>query len=84
MNLKINTAQLSSELETLAGFSDAPAPAVTRIMFSEIDLRARRYVRELCTNAGLVVREDAVGNTFARWPGSEPALAAIGDRKGVV
>ena len=78
MNLKINTAQLSGELETLAGFSDAPAPAVTRIVFSETDLRARRYVKELCANAGLTIREDAVGNTFARWPGSEPELPAIG------
>jgi ureidoglycolate amidohydrolase len=77
VNLKINTAQLSSELETLAGFSDAPAPAVTRVVFSETDLHARRYVKELCTAAGLTVREDAVGNTFARWLGSEPALPAI-------
>ena len=78
MNLKINIAQLSTELETLAGFSDAPAPAVTRVVFSETDLRARRYVKELCTNTGLTVREDAVGNTFARWIGSEPELPAIG------
>ncbi|HZI56909.1 MAG TPA: Zn-dependent hydrolase, partial [Verrucomicrobiae bacterium] len=78
MNLKINIDQLSRELETLASFSDAPAPAVTRVVFSETDLRARRYVKELCANAGLVVREDAVGNTFARWTGSEPELPAIG------
>ncbi len=78
MNLKINIDQLSGELETLASFSDAPAPAVTRVVFSETDLRARRYVKELCANAGLVVREDAVGNTFARWLGSEPGLPAIG------
>jgi len=78
VNLKINTAQLSSELETLAGFSDAPAPAVTRVVFSETDLHARRYVKELCTAAGLTVREDAVGNTFASWLGSEPGLPAIG------
>src|SRR5215831_12189758 len=78
VNLKINIDQLSRELETLASFSDAPTPAVTRIVFSETDLRARRYVKELCANAGLVVREDAVGNTFARWTGSEPGLPAIG------
>src|SRR5437016_10049113 len=75
--LTINSAQLSQELETLAGFSDAPAPAVTRIVFSETDRRARNYVKDLCTSAGLAVREDAVGNTFARWTGSEPNLPAI-------
>jgi ureidoglycolate amidohydrolase len=78
MNLTVNTAQLSSELETLAGFSDAPAPAVTRVVFSETDRRARSYVNGLCAKAGLAVREDAVGNTFARWVGTEPDLAAIG------
>lgn len=76
--LIVNTAQLSNELEALAGFSDAPAPAVTRVVFSETDRRARSYVKDLCTNAGLAVREDAVGNTFARWTGGEPDLPAIG------
>src|SRR5438874_1535091 len=75
--LTINSAQLSQELETLAGFSDAPAPAVTRIVFSETDRRARSYVKNLCADAGLTVREDAVGNTFARLTGSEPNLPAI-------
>jgi N-carbamoyl-L-amino-acid hydrolase len=78
MKLTANAAQLSSELETLAGFSDAPAPAVTRVVFSEIDRRARQYVKGLCANAGLAVREDAVGNTFARWIGTDPALPAVG------
>src|SRR5947207_11573738 len=78
MTLAVNTAQLLNELETLAAFSDAPAPAVTRVVFSETDRRARGYVKELCTSAGLAVREDAVGNTFARWSGAQPELPAIG------
>ena len=76
--LAVNATELSGELETLAGFSDAPTPAVTRIVFSEVDRRARAYVKDLCASAGLAVREDAVGNTFARWIGSEPNLPAIG------
>src|SRR5437660_7508290 len=78
MTLAVNTAQLMNELETLAGFSDATAPAVTRVVFSETDRRARGYVKELCISAGLAVREDAVGNTFARWSGAQPNLPAIG------
>ena len=31
-----------------------------------------------CEEAGLVLREDAVGNTFARWIGREPELPAVG------
>ena len=51
---------------------------VTRVVFSEADLRARAYVKGLCADAGLTVREDAIGNTFARWQGSDPELAPIG------
>jgi N-carbamoyl-L-amino-acid hydrolase len=61
----------------LAACSDAPAPAVTRVAFSETDMKARAYLKTLCTEAGLNVREDAVGNTFARWIGGDPALPPV-------
>jgi ureidoglycolate amidohydrolase len=69
-------SRLTRELEALAGISDA-SPAVTRVVFTDADLRARAYVTSLCAEAGLTVREDAVGNTFARWPGTDPSLAPI-------
>lgn len=68
---------LISELMVLAGISEAEPPVVTRVLFSEADLRARAYVKKLCHAAGLTVREDAVGNTFIRWEGSEPGLAPV-------
>src|SRR5689334_24089712 len=77
MPLNIDQSLLLSELETLASFSEVPPPAVTRIVFSEQDRRARRYVRELCAAAGLAVREDAAGNTFARWMGASETAAAV-------
>src|SRR5277367_858382 len=77
MNVSIDSERLISELETLAGFSAAPAPAVTRIVFSEQDLQARSWFKVLCSSASLLVREDAVGNTFARWLGADPALPAV-------
>jgi len=78
MRLKVNQQRLWDELETLAAFSDAPAPAVTRVVFSEKDMQARAWLKGLCVDAGLDVREDAVGNTFARWSGSDPQAAAVG------
>jgi ureidoglycolate amidohydrolase len=78
MNLTVNTERIMRELEALAAFSDAPAPAVTRIVFSEQDSRARAWLRQLYSEAGLDVREDAVGNTFARWQGTDPELEAVG------
>jgi ureidoglycolate amidohydrolase len=68
---------LMAELATLARISEAEPPVVTRIVFSEADLRARTFVKELCQAAGLTIREDAVGNTFIRWAGTQPELAAV-------
>lgn len=78
MTITIDQDRLTRELDALAQFSDAPAPAVTRVVYSETDLRARVYVKSLCAEAGLAVRDDAVGNTFARWVGADPDLPAIG------
>jgi len=73
----VDSDRLSAELATLASFSESPAPAVTRIVFGEMDLRARAWLKALVAEASLVVREDAVGNTFARWPGRDPTLPPV-------
>lgn len=78
MHLEVNATQLQQELNKLATYSDVPSPAVTRVVYSATDLAARRYVNQLCLNAGLEVRQDAAGNTFARWIGTDPTLPAIG------
>ena len=78
MNLEINISQLSSELEHLAGLSDAPAPAVTRVLWTETDMKARAWLKSLVLEAGFLWREDALGNTFIRWEGSDASLAPIG------
>jgi ureidoglycolate amidohydrolase len=67
-----------AELQALSRISEADPPVVTRVVFGEADRRARSYVKGLCTNAGLNIEEDAIGNTIARWVGSEPDMAPIG------
>jgi ureidoglycolate amidohydrolase len=78
MNLAIDRDRLLGEIETLASFSDAEAPAVTRIVFTSTDLKARAWMKARCEETGLAVREDAVGNTFARWFGSDPDAPVVG------
>jgi ureidoglycolate amidohydrolase len=78
MNLVIDRERLLSEIETLASFSDAEPPAVTRIVFTPTDLRARAWLKEHCEGAGLEVRQDAIGNTFARWSGSDAEAPVVG------
>src|SRR6266581_6639682 len=78
MKLEIDQHRLLAELETLASFSDAEPPAVTRIVFTPTDLKARARMISLCEEAGLTVRQDAIGNIFARWNGADPAAPAVG------
>ena len=78
MKLGIDQQRLLTEIETLAAFSDAVPPAVTRIAFTPTDLKARAWVISRCEEAGLTVRQDAVGNTFARWSGAAPGAPAVG------
>ncbi|MBO1436856.1 M20 family metallo-hydrolase [Meiothermus sp. CFH 77666] len=74
----VDKERIIRELDTLAGFSDTPKPAITRILFTKPDLEARAYLKSLCEEAGLSVREDGLGNIFARWEGSAPELPAVG------
>jgi len=78
VKLSIDQDRLTLELDKLAAISEAPAPVVTRVVFTEADLLGRAYVKRLCEEAGLQFREDAVGNTFARWAGAHPAVPAVG------
>lgn len=75
--ITVDTARLQTWIDTLAAFSDAPAPAVTRVLFSDTDLAARAWVKARCEEEGLAVREDAVGNTFARWRGADDDAPAV-------
>lgn len=78
MNLVIDQRRLTSEIDSLALFSDAEAPAVTRVVFTPTERMARAWVKDRCVESGLILRDDAVGNTFARWTGSDTEAASIG------
>jgi ureidoglycolate amidohydrolase len=78
IRINVDSAGLQRRIDELALISEAPAPVVTRVLFSEADKRGREYVRQAARDAGLKLREDAVGNIFARWEGSEPGLPAVG------
>jgi len=78
MTLTIDSDRLTREIEHLAHISDTPYPSVTRVLFSPVDVRARAWLKTLYAEAGLLVREDSVGNTFVRWAGTDPTAAPVG------
>src|SRR5664279_1270457 len=73
----INISQLQEEIDELALISENPPPVVTRVLFSEADLKARAHVKGLFRQAGLAVREDGAGNIFARWAGKNSTLPPV-------
>ena len=79
--LEIDGARLSRELAELATMTSvepsAVGTAVTRVVFTSDDHMARAWLKGLADEQGFSVRVDAVGNTFFRWEGSDPALAAV-------
>jgi len=75
--MEVDQTRLEHEIDTLAAFSDTETPSVTRVVFSEQDAKARAWLETRLLDAGLTVRSDAVGNTFACWQGSKPDLPAV-------
>jgi hydantoinase/carbamoylase family amidase len=70
--------RIHEELEKLATFSESENPSVTRILYTKEDLAARAYFISVCEAEGLTIRVDAIGNTFARWEGTDTSLSAVG------
>jgi len=75
--VSVNIERLQGEIDALAAITEVEPPAVTRVIYSEKDLAAREQVKALCREAGLGLREDAVGNLYARWEGEDPSLPAV-------
>jgi N-carbamoyl-L-amino-acid hydrolase len=73
----IQIERLMAEIEQLSCFSDAAAPAVTRVLYTPSDMAARQYLQELAAAANFEWHTDAVGNSFIRWPGTQPGLPAV-------
>jgi ureidoglycolate amidohydrolase len=78
LNIKIDQDRLLAEIEALGAISEAEPPVVTRIVFTPADLKARAWMKARYEEAGLVLRQDAIGNTFARWNGSDSSAAVVG------
>src|ERR1700710_506074 len=75
--VNVDKNRLQREIDELSLITEGTPPVVTRVLFSEADLRGRDYAKKLCHEAGLALRQDAVGNIFARWQGSNKKLSAV-------
>ena len=75
--LRVNGERISSNLQGLSAFGKNPQGGVSRVAYSEADLKGREYVTGLMRNAKLEVTIDATANIIGRRAGSEPNLRPL-------
>ena len=71
-NQRIDGQRLWQSLMDMAAIGATAKGGVRRIALSTVDRDGRDRFAELCRNAGLQLRVDAMGNMFARRPGRDP------------
>jgi beta-ureidopropionase / N-carbamoyl-L-amino-acid hydrolase len=75
--MTINGERLWMSLMDLARIGGTPRGGVRRITLTETDREGRDLFVHWARDAGLAVQWDAVGNIFARRPGSDPLAAPV-------
>ncbi len=76
-NQRIDGRRLWDSLMDMALIGATPKGGVKRLALGPVDQQGRDRFRQLCEQAGLVVRIDAMGNMFARRPGRDPARLPV-------
>ena len=66
MKLDIDQERLANELDALGAISQEAPPVVTRVVFTEADLRGREFVKSLAAK---------LASSFARMPSGTPLRA---------
>lgn len=75
--LRVNGERLNEHLKALSEFGKNPQGGVSRVAYSDADLRGREYVTGLMLAAKLAVTVDAAGNIIGRRAGSDASLKPI-------
>ncbi|TWR86877.1 Zn-dependent hydrolase [Pseudomonas saxonica] len=73
----INGERLWASLMELAQLGATAKGGVCRLALTDLDRQARDLFVRWCEEAGCTVSVDAVGNIFARRPGTNPDLAPV-------
>jgi allantoate deiminase len=76
--LEIASSTMQHLVETLGTIGADAAGAITRPVYSSPWVAARDQLADWFRQAGLEVREDAVGNLFGRLPGDSPRTILTG------
>lgn len=76
-NISINGDRLVAAIAALARIGGTPEGGVNRPAYSDLDVAARKTVRDMMEDAGLAVRVDTAGNSFGWRAGSDTDAAPL-------
>ena len=74
---KADAKQIKAWLEHINTFNATPEFGTTRVLFTEPEVAARNYVKEEMKKLGLAVSEDAIGNIFGIYEGTDKEAAPV-------
>ncbi|MEZ4670914.1 MAG: Zn-dependent hydrolase [Anaerolineae bacterium] len=69
--------QLLEDLDHLAHFGGDTGPGINRMAYNAADGAGRRWIETQMRAMGMSISVDALGNTIARYPGTDPSLPPI-------
>lgn len=75
--LRVNKERISARIMALGEFGKNPEGGVSRVAYSDADIRGREYLMGLMRGAGLDVRIDTAGNIIGRREGRAPGQKPI-------
>ena len=76
-NLRIDGARLWDSLMEMGQIGGTPKGGCNRLTLTDVDRRGRDLFARWCSEAGLAMTVDAMGNMFARRAGTEAGLPTV-------
>ena len=75
--ITVNGDRLWQSLMDLAQIGATPKGGVKRMTLTDLDRQGRDLFVEWCKREGMTIRIDAIGNIFARRPGTDDSLSPV-------
>jgi N-carbamoyl-L-amino-acid hydrolase len=76
-SMRVDAGRLEKHIKKLAEFGMNDHGGIDRVAFSDADIQAREYLKDLMRAAGLSVSVDQAGNIIGRREGSSSSLPSI-------
>lgn len=75
--MSIDQESFLEGLKVLADFNSTPELGISRFSYTKEDSQAREWLQGQCSDLGMSMRTDDIGNIFVRLEGSDPELLPV-------